>query len=300
MPMNKARWRRSPRAPRSTTTWNSSASSSPEGLIGRWIGLHRGVVNFWVPDMETWGGPIEKKTGSCQERDQENRLKTEKHTTRVCKVTSGCLMLDDFCIFLRCLPRVGLGRVPHFCSDPHGHLPSFVAIPGGGCWNWTSTTGWWFGTFFVFFHMTYVNVIIPTDELIFSRGVQTTKRTMFTQHHIFYLRQKGLCQRQEAADDGKKTHGGCDFVIWSYAPPVYHLYCWLGLSFTLTAWKLETQPFWVFLELEDCTWCDQMGSSMQSPKSRSTWRWLEKSLQRRKNYTLWLWLFHVAMGNHNF
>ena len=33
------------------------------------------------------------------------------------------------------------------------------------------TTGWWFGTMF-FFDFPYIgNVIIPTDELIFFRGV---------------------------------------------------------------------------------------------------------------------------------
>ena len=30
-------------------------------------------------------------------------------------------------------------------------------------------TGWWFGTWFLFFHM--LGIIIPTDELIFFRGV---------------------------------------------------------------------------------------------------------------------------------
>jgi hypothetical protein len=35
--------------------------------------------------------------------------------------------------------------------------------------QYTAMTGWWFGTFFIF---PYVgNVIIPTDELIFFRGV---------------------------------------------------------------------------------------------------------------------------------
>jgi hypothetical protein len=33
----------------------------------------------------------------------------------------------------------------------------------------TNTTGWWFGTFFIFPYS--VNVIIPTDELLFFRGV---------------------------------------------------------------------------------------------------------------------------------
>jgi hypothetical protein len=33
----------------------------------------------------------------------------------------------------------------------------------------TYDTGWWFGTFFIFPYIG--NVIIPTDELIFFRGV---------------------------------------------------------------------------------------------------------------------------------
>jgi hypothetical protein len=36
------------------------------------------------------------------------------------------------------------------------HLPVFLA-------------GWWFGTFYIFLYIG--NVIIPTDELIFFRGV---------------------------------------------------------------------------------------------------------------------------------
>jgi hypothetical protein len=33
-------------------------------------------------------------------------------------------------------------------------------------------TGWWFGTWLLFFHH-IGNVIIPTDEFIFLRGVET-------------------------------------------------------------------------------------------------------------------------------
>jgi len=37
-------------------------------------------------------------------------------------------------------------------------------------------TGWWFGTFGLFFHI--LRIIIPTDELIFFRGVETTNQIM--------------------------------------------------------------------------------------------------------------------------
>jgi hypothetical protein len=33
-------------------------------------------------------------------------------------------------------------------------------------------TGWWFGTFGLFFH-SVGNVIIPTDEIVFFRGIET-------------------------------------------------------------------------------------------------------------------------------
>jgi membrane protease YdiL (CAAX protease family) len=36
----------------------------------------------------------------------------------------------------------------------------------------TSRTGWWFGAFF------YFHIIIPTDELIFFRGVETTNQNI--------------------------------------------------------------------------------------------------------------------------
>ena len=72
MRMNKARSRRSPRAPRFTMTWNSSASSSPELPLP----LRRGAEpkrfsgGFWVPFSETWGGPKERTSkNSCQERN---------------------------------------------------------------------------------------------------------------------------------------------------------------------------------------------------------------------------------------
>ena len=37
-------------------------------------------------------------------------------------------------------------------------------------------TGWWFGTFGLFFHIG--NFIIPTDELIFFKMVKTTNQPM--------------------------------------------------------------------------------------------------------------------------
>jgi len=35
-------------------------------------------------------------------------------------------------------------------------------------------TGWWFGTFGLFSHI--LGIRIPTDELIFFRGVETTNQ----------------------------------------------------------------------------------------------------------------------------
>jgi hypothetical protein len=36
-------------------------------------------------------------------------------------------------------------------------------------------TGWWFGTFGLCFHVLWI-IIIPTDELIFFRGAETTNQ----------------------------------------------------------------------------------------------------------------------------
>ena len=40
-----------------------------------------------------------------------------------------------------------------------------------------SPSDWWFGTFGLFFHI--LGIIIPTDELIFFRGVETTNQPWF-------------------------------------------------------------------------------------------------------------------------
>ena len=44
---------------------------------------------------------------------------------------------------------------------------------------------WWFGTFWLF--VSVGNVIIPTDELIFFRGVQTTNQLEFVEGHWSFL-----------------------------------------------------------------------------------------------------------------
>ena len=46
-----------------------------------------------------------------------------------------------------------------------------ISMVDGGA---TILAGWWFGTFFIFPYIG--NIIIPTDELIFFRGVQTTNQ----------------------------------------------------------------------------------------------------------------------------
>ena len=40
-------------------------------------------------------------------------------------------------------------------------------------------SGWWFGTFFIFPYIW--NFIIPIDELIFFRGVETTNQLRYLQ-----------------------------------------------------------------------------------------------------------------------
>ena len=56
-----------------------------------------------------------------------------------------------------------------FVTRTLGERRSFIC----SAYRYQCLTGWWFGT--VFFIFPYIgNVIIPTDELIFFRGVQTT------------------------------------------------------------------------------------------------------------------------------
>ena len=44
-----------------------------------------------------------------------------------------------------------------------------------GIFNSVYITGWWFGTC-VFFPYTVLGIVIPTDKLIFFRGVETTNQ----------------------------------------------------------------------------------------------------------------------------
>jgi len=38
--------------------------------------------------------------------------------------------------------------------------------------EWNNIAGWWFGTLILFFHI--LGITIPTDYIIFFRGVETT------------------------------------------------------------------------------------------------------------------------------
>jgi len=80
-----------------------------------------------------------------------------------------------FTLFIRTLPlshweKSGAFQVFVNVLNIHILTHGFVQEKG----NCKSTyTGWWFGTWLLFFH--YIgNVIIPTDEVIFSRGVGST------------------------------------------------------------------------------------------------------------------------------
>ena len=58
------------------------------------------------------------------------------------------------------------------------------------CWKlarngWLDTTGWWFGCHFLFSPRYWVAVIIPIDEVIFFRGVQTTKQQKWEENVRF-------------------------------------------------------------------------------------------------------------------
>ena len=70
---------------------------------------------------------------------------------------------------LPCLPRLHPQVWPAmpFLKSP---LPSSSRSNNIQLVAWTYTTDWWFGTWILFFH-SVGNVIIPTDELIFFRGI---------------------------------------------------------------------------------------------------------------------------------
>ena len=80
--------------------------------------------------------------------------------------------------FASLMNRIGLLR--RICVSPWllwlWHSDSFLIV-GGLSMSAMTLSGWWFGTWFLFFH-SVGNVIIPTDELIFFRGVQTTNQVM--------------------------------------------------------------------------------------------------------------------------
>jgi len=64
----------------------------------------------------------------------------------------------------------------------------FVAALSNKSIEKTYKTRWWFGTFFIFPYIG--NVIIPPDELIFFRGVETTNQKKMAKnvgHDVFGL-----------------------------------------------------------------------------------------------------------------
>ena len=65
------------------------------------------------------------------------------------------------------LPRGG----PLFKVDERTWTHQFFAF-----WWWLYKTGWWFGCHQFHLPIYWVSIIIPIDELIFFRGVQTTNQ----------------------------------------------------------------------------------------------------------------------------
>ena len=61
--------------------------------------------------------------------------------------------------------RTGNGKTRSRVGTP----PGLLVINGDSCWL---IAGWWFRSFFIF----PLGIIIPTDELIFFRGVETTNQ----------------------------------------------------------------------------------------------------------------------------
>ena len=96
-------------------------------------------------------------------------------------------------------PYKALHTIYMICSEPlyiYIVYPCVTIIP-------FILSGWWFGTFFPYIG----NVIIPTDELIFFRWVQTTKQILLVVNHHICLNHLSFPQRglSRAAGGGARV-----------------------------------------------------------------------------------------------
>ena len=76
------------------------------------------------------------------------------------------------------LPRchLGISWADHIWTGGDGKTHVWRIRFDGEWWK-LNFTGWWFGTWFLFFHI--LGIIIPNDSHIFQRGRYTTNQFMF-------------------------------------------------------------------------------------------------------------------------
>ena len=98
--------------------------------------------------------------------------------------------------------------------------------------------GWWFGTM-EFYDFPYIgNVIIPTDELIFFRGVQTTNQ-IYMEYPLLYsiwddmAYIMGMCQNPGTQKNGTLSYS---WRGWMVIYPPSHM---------VNAWVLSNPHIWV-------------------------------------------------------
>ena len=101
---------------------------------------------------------------------------------------------------------------------------------------------WWFGTFWLF--VSVGNVIIPTDELIFFRGVQTTNQLEFVEGHWSFLFIVGCASveiRGNRVESINLTHISFHTIKWD----IQYIYIYNCFFDPFTKWDAPpSSPNW--------------------------------------------------------
>ena len=74
-------------------------------------------------------------------------------------------------------------------------------------WGKSTINGWWFGTWILWLSYHIGNVIIPTDEVIFLRGVETTNQPILQQFFEVTMVSINIKILVEFSKDGYHGHG---------------------------------------------------------------------------------------------
>ena len=146
------------------------------------------------------------------------------------------------------------GRFPRI-PGARSSCDEWLGSSHGICWrifpqlghsnSWHSNTGWWFGTWMDYDFPYIGKFIIPTDDVIFFKGVQTTNQYTAFVSRIFLFSLLGCIPRWARAPE---HHISClwravclrfllRFAMRSRSRPFPALWFWL--------WWLPACPFWL-------------------------------------------------------